>query len=51
MEYFAVAQTPEIKITIIPSNGAWDNAQEIINKICEANKERTLRIEVKHVSC
>lgn len=45
-----LSEVDSLTVEISPNDGSWETAQEIIKKICEANKECTLRIEVKNVS-
>ena len=49
MKYLAPTET-EITFEVIVSDGRTETAQEIVEKIREANKGCTLRVEVKNVS-
>lgn len=45
-----VSGPTEITFEVVPQDGSIETAQEIVKKICEANKGCSLRIEVKNVS-
>ena len=45
-----VSGPTEITFEVVPQDGRIETAQEIVEKIREANKGCSLRIEVKNVS-
>ena len=45
-----VSGPTEITFEVVPQDGRIETAQEIVKKICEANKGCSLRIEVKDIS-
>lgn len=45
-----VSGPTEITFEVVPYDRRIETAQEIVKKICEANKGCSLRIEVKNVS-
>ena len=43
----------EINVTVTPANGSWEEAQKIIEKICESHvfEFAEIRVKVEGVSC